>query len=360
MKLTKETYFKRQITLSEIGSKGQDLLQKSKVLIIGCGGLGSPAAVYIAASGVGEIHLVDFDIISATNLHRQVFFNTADIGHFKAEVLAREIKQKAPFTKISFSNIAVEKNNIMALVSSYDLVVDGTDNLSIKYLINDACAISKKPLVYGSLYKFDGYVSIFNVLDHEGNLSCNLRDAFPEIASDIPNCETAGTLNPIVGIMALLQTNEVIKFLSKTGKLLTDKLLIYNSLENSQLQIKLQKNANLNIEEIFKNTDYRDPNCEIQDPSFLISADELKKRISYEDVEIISILNDPSTPLPFDVQQKIPYNIFTVEQFSPSFNKNYVIVCHRGITSYDVTLKIKEKYPTLSVLSLSEGIDNYL
>ena len=359
MNFNKETYFLRQTTLPEIGEAKQALLQQAKVLVIGCGGLGSPVAVYLAASGVGELHLVDFDTVSVSNLHRQVFYKMEDVHQPKVEVLANEIKKRTPFTKVSVTNEAVTKNSILALISGFDVVVDGTDNLPVKYLINDACVLAKKPLVYGSLYKFDGYVATFNVLDENGNYSCNLRDAFPKIATDIPNCEEAGTMNPIVGIIALLQTNEVIKLITKTGKLLINQLLIYNALENSQFKMKLKKNNSLDINSIFLISDYVVDTCENQDPALLISASELKEKIGNTALEIVSVLNNSDEFLPFKVHQKMPYNNFNIENFQPNFKKHYVMVCKKGITSYEITLKLKEKYPTLSVVSLSEGIINY-
>ena len=355
--ITKEDFFKRQTTLLEIGEDGQQLLQNAKVLIIGCGGLGSPIAVYLAASGIGNLHLVDFDTVSVSNLHRQVFYKVKDVK--KAEILAKAVKERAPFTKVSFANKAVDKNSILDLISNFDIVVDGTDSLPIKYLINDACVLLKKPLVYGSLYKFDGYVATFNVLNNTGGFSCNLRDAFPTIATDIPNCEEAGTMNPIVGVIALMQANEVVKLLTKTGKLITNQLLIYNALENSQFKMKLRKNESINIEDIFKNSDYLDTYCETQDTNLLITASEFKKIESDYKVEVISVLNHLDAPIPFKVHQKIPYKTFNVEDFNPDFDKKYVIICKKGITSYDVTLKLKEKYPLLSVVSLVKGIDNY-
>ena len=359
MEISKTEYFKRQTTLSEIGEAGQELLQKAKVLVIGCGGLGSPVAIYLAASGIGEIHLVDFDTISVSNLHRQVFFKTSAIGKSKVAALADEIKEKAPFTKVVVSDKAVTKNSILGLVSNYDVIVDGTDNLQIKYLINDACVISKKPLVYGSLYKFDGYVATFNVLTKDGSYSSNLRDAFPKIATDIPNCETAGTMNAIVGFIAMLQVNEVLKLITKTGKLLTNQLLIYNVLENTQLKMKLQKNTTLNIEAIFENSRYEVDNCEVQEETLLISNNELKHRIKVATVEIISVINNKNTPIPFEVHQKRPFISFDLETFNPNFEKDYIIVCNKGITSYEVTKKIKEKFPQLNVFSLVNGIENY-
>jgi adenylyltransferase/sulfurtransferase len=357
MNFNKEAYFKRQTTLTEIGLNGQDLLQKAKVLVIGCGGLGSPIAIYLATSGIGTLHLVDFDTISVSNLHRQVFFKVKDVHQPKVEILAHEIKKRAPFTQVSYTNVAVDKNSILNLISNFDVVVDGTDNLPIKYLINDACVLKKKPLVYGSLYKFDGYVATFNVLNGDGDYTCNLRDAFPEIASDIPSCEVAGTLNPIVGIIALMQVNEVIKLITKTGKLLVNQLLIYNALENSQLKVKLKKNKALIFEDIFRDTNYLDAHCTTQDSALLITGLEFKKKMSDANIEIVSVINNPTTVIPFQVHQTIPHKNFNIDLFIPNFDKTYVLVCEKGIKSYDVTQKIKNKFPDLAVFSLYEGIE---
>ncbi|MDX1828522.1 MAG: HesA/MoeB/ThiF family protein [Lutibacter sp.] len=359
MNLNKESYFQRQTTLSEIGEKGQVLLQKAKVLVVGCGGLGSPIAIYLATSGIGELHLVDFDTVSVSNLHRQVFYKVKDVGQPKAEILAEAIKERAPFTKVTYTNTSVEKDTILNLVSKYDVIVEATDNLPIKYLINDACVLTKKPVVYGSLYKFDGYVATFNVKDNQGNYSCNLRDAFPKITTEIPNCEEAGTLNPIVGIIALMQVNEVIKLITKKGNLLVNQLLIYNALENSQFKLKLKKNNTLNISEIFKESDYLEEYCESQDENLTISVEDFKRKMTNNNIQIISILNHTDFKLPFKVHQNIPYKNFDVEKFIPNFDKEYIIVCKKGITSYDIALRLKEKYPKLSVLSLSGGTTNY-
>jgi molybdopterin/thiamine biosynthesis adenylyltransferase len=240
MKPTKNQLFKRQLTLPEIGETGQQKLQNAVVLVVGCGGLGSPIAVYLAASGIGKIHLVDFDTVDVSNLHRQVFYSLEDVGKPKAEVLSAFIKKRAPFTEVSFTNKPITKNNVFELIENVDIIVDGTDSLPIKYLLNDACVIKKKPLVYGSLYKFDGYVATFNIVQKDGSYSANLRDAFPEMATDIPNCEEAGTLNSIVGIIATHQVNEVLKLITGIGEPLTNQLLVYNSLQNTQLKMKLK------------------------------------------------------------------------------------------------------------------------
>ena len=356
--IDKNQFFKRQITLSEIGEVGQQKLQNASVLIVGCGGLGGLIAVYLASSGIGKIHLIDFDTVDMTNLHRQVFFSLEDVSKPKAEVLSEFIKKRAPFTEVNFTNKPITKENVFELISEVDIVVDGTDSLPTKYLLNDACVIKNKSLVYGSLYKFDGYVAAFNVLQKDGTFSSNLRDAFPEMATDIPNCSATGTLNSIVGMIATQQVNEVLKLITGIGKPLTNELLIYNSLQNTQLKMKLKPTIlKEKITKIFKIQTYVDAACASQNPDWQIAPRELKSKLGDDNLEIIAVLND--LKLPFEVQQTIHINKFDADKIIIDSNKTYVIVCQRGFNSYRATEKMKKKYPDLKVLSLTGGISNY-
>jgi molybdopterin/thiamine biosynthesis adenylyltransferase/rhodanese-related sulfurtransferase len=358
MKPTKNELFKRQLTLKEIGEVGQQKLQDASVLVVGCGGLGSPIAVYLASSGIGKIHLIDFDTVDITNLHRQVFYTLEDVDKPKAEVLTTFIKKRAPFTEVSFTNKAITKKNVIDLIESVDVVVDGTDSLPTKYLLNDACVIANKPLVYGSLYKFDGYIATFNALQKDGSYSANLRDAFPEIATDIPNCEEAGTLNSIVGMIATQQVNEVLKLITGTGTLLTNQLLIYNSLQNTQLKIKLKPIfLKEKIAKLFKVQTYLDAACAAQNVDFQISATALKEKIKDANLEIIAVLND--LKLPFNVQQTIHIDDFDADKISIDKSKTYIMVCQKGLNSYKATVILRNKYPDLEAFSLTGGISNY-
>ena len=363
MSVTKNQLFKRQITLSEIGEVGQQKLQDASVLVVGCGGLGSPIAVYLASSGIGKIHLVDFDTIDISNLHRQVFYSLDDVGKSKAAVLSEFIKKRAAFTDVSFTNKPITKENVFDLISKFDIIVDGTDSLPTKYLLNDACVIENKPLVYGSLYKFDGYVASFNVLQKDGSYSANLRDAFPEMATDVPNCSEAGTMNSIVGMIATQQVNEVLKLITGIGKLLANELLIYNSLQNTQLKMKLKPTVFKDkIAKLFKLQTYFDAACATQNSDWLISSAALKEQLSLQEescnLEIIAVL--PNLKLPFNVHQTIPIQQFDVDKIEVDFTKTYVMVCQRGLNSYRATKMLKQKYPELNVLSLSGGISSYI
>ena len=360
--ISKSDLFKRQITLSEIGELGQQKLQDAKVLVVGCGGLGSPIAVYLASSGIGKLHLIDFDTVAITNLHRQVFYSLDDVDHYKSKCLANFIQQRAPFTQVSFSTQALTKENASMLISEYDIIVDGTDSLPTKYLLNDVCVLEEKPLVYGSLYKFDGYVSSFNLLQEDGSYSANLRDAFPVMNTDVPNCEEAGTLNAIVGMIATSQVNEVLKIITGIGKPLANKLLVYNALQNRQLKMKISSIIEKEqIASLFKKETYFDAACGTQNPDWQISPAALKVRLldteSSLSLELIAVV--PNLKLPFKVSQTIPIEEFDASTFTINPLKTYVMVCQKGVNSYLATKKLKAKYPTLDVLNLTGGIRSY-
>ena len=356
--ISKSDLFKRQITLSEIGEVGQQKLQEAKILVVGCGGLGSPISVYLASSGIGKLHLIDFDTVDISNLHRQVFYSLKDIGKFKSECLSNFIQQRAPFTEVSFSREAITKENAIELISEYDVIIDGTDSLPTKYLLNDVCVILEKPLVYGSLYKFDGYVSAFNLKQEDGSFSANLRDAFPDMNTTTANCEEAGTLNAIVGMIATAQVNEVLKIITGIGKPLTNELLIYNVLQNTQLKMKLFSNILKDeIVSLFNTQNYFDSACGTQNPDWQISPKELKNKIGDPNLELIAVL--PNLKLPFKVHQTIPIQEFDASTLNVDKEKTYVMVCQRGFNSYKATEQLKEKYPSLQVFNLTGGIRNY-
>lgn len=360
MHTTKEKLFLRQTTLPEIGIEGQEKLNQAKIVVIGCGGLGSAAAVYLAASGIGHIHLIDYDMVDISNLHRQVFYQYDQVGKSKSEILASHILAISPFVKVSFEKKPVNKINIDEQLKSFSLVVDCTDSLVTKYLLNDYCALNGKILVYGSLYKHDGYVSVFN-LKTNGGYSAHLRDAFPSIPQKhVPSCSEIGTLNPIVGIIGLMQANEVIKIITDTGKPIINKILIYNSMENSQFEMKIQPEFPLKeLEAIFRHETYFDARCQVQDDSLLIDVHELKKRSHDKKIKIVSVIENTATPLPFPVDLKIPLSKLDTKKLESLQEDEVIMVCHKGISSYTATLRMKKAFPQSKVYSLKNGIDTY-
>lgn len=204
-----------QIALPGFGISSQQLLENARVLIIGMGGLGCPSAQYLVSSGIGTIGIADDDTVSLSNLHRQILYTPEDTGLSKVEVAARRLQQQNPSVNIVTHNLRVTSENVINLISEYDLIIEGTDNFETKYLLNDACVLAGKPLIYGAIYQHEGQVSIWNVLQNDGTYSPNYRDVFPDIeASRIPNCREGGVIPTLAGIVGCMQANEAIKYIT--------------------------------------------------------------------------------------------------------------------------------------------------
>lgn len=350
--------YERQITLKEVGENGQQALQKSTVVIVGCGGLGSMVAVKLAASGVGTIHLVDFDIVSVSNLHRQVFYTLDDVEKSKVTCLKNYITKITPFVNVIEHPLVVTKNNIQDVLQHAELIVDCTDNLHIKYLINDACVLSNKTLVYGSLHKFDGYIATFNHEIENGKRTANLRDAFPDIPAKLPpTCAEAGTLNTIVGIIALYQANEVLKIILKKGDLFTDKIFIYNSLYNTFQTIQLQKKIiTSEIKVAFEKEDYNLKSCNNNLEINSLSLTDFWEKLKKDNIIVLSFGGKLPNNRYNDKVIRLPYLSFNPYKIPIKYTHEYILVCEKGTLSYDAGLALKEAHPNLTVFNLTDGL----
>ena len=200
--------YSRQMLLPEVGIEGQEKLKCAKVLVIGAGGLGCPVLQYIAAAGIGTIGIVDFDTIAVHNLHRQILYTNADVGKQKAPIAAEKIKQSNPNINCIVFDEKLTIENAAGIISQFDIVIDGSDNFATRYLVNDTCVKVRKPLVYGTILKFDGQVAVFNF-----NGSKNLRDIYPEPPNpeDVPNCDENGVLGVVPGIIGMMMCDHVLK-----------------------------------------------------------------------------------------------------------------------------------------------------
>jgi thiazole biosynthesis adenylyltransferase ThiF len=236
--------YARHIILPEVGGKGQEKLLNSKVLVIGAGGLGSPAILYLAAAGVGTIGIVDFDVVDLSNLQRQVIHNTERVGTPKVESARRTVEMLNPDVKVITYNTRISKENIMDIIKDYDVVLDGTDNFPTRFLINDACYFAGKPLVSAAMLRFEGQVSVFDFRIKEQS-PC-YRCLFPEPPPPglVPSCQEAGILGSIGGIMGCIQATEAIKLILGIGEPLVGKLLIMDALSMDFRKVKLRKDPN--------------------------------------------------------------------------------------------------------------------
>jgi len=244
MGLTKQEYnrYNRHILLDKVQLEGQLKLKAAKVLVIGAGGLGCPILMYLTAAGVGHIGIVDFDIIDESNLQRQVLFDSADVGKSKAYVAKQKLESQNPLVKITAFNYALTNKNAIRLFSEYDIIVDGTDNFSTRYMINDACVLSQKPLIYGAIHKFEGQVSVFN---YKNGPTYRCLFPTPPKTGSVPSCSEVGVIGVLPGIIGTQQANETIKLILGIGNVLSGKLLIYDALQPSFLQIDIKKSTTL-------------------------------------------------------------------------------------------------------------------
>jgi adenylyltransferase/sulfurtransferase len=231
--------YQRQILLKEFGKSSQDKLAKAHVLVIGAGGLGCPVLLYLAAAGIGAIGIADDDKVSVTNLHRQVLFTMNDIGSFKAETATVRLREMNPEIRINAHSYRLQNQNALDVIRSYDLVIDGTDNFATRYMVNDACVLLGKPLISGSVSKFEGQVMVLNAKGR--GLPVNYRDIFPDPPSgdEALNCAESGVLGVLTGIIGSLMANEAIKLIANIGQPLSNRLLTYNSLNNASYELEL-------------------------------------------------------------------------------------------------------------------------
>ena len=237
---SKNDRYQRQISLKELGEIGQQKLKDAKVLVIGAGGLGCPALLYLAGAGVGRIGIVDFDLVSLSNLHRQVLFTVHDIGLSKALRAGDVLEQINPDIEVIVFNEKISNANALDIIKGFDIVLDGTDNFASRYLINDACVILKKTLVYGAISRFEGQLAVFNH-PSETKIAVNYRDLFPHAPADgeVLNCEEAGVIGVLPGIIGTMMANETIKLITGIGNALINRLLTYNSLNNHFFEMEL-------------------------------------------------------------------------------------------------------------------------
>ncbi len=256
--------YSRHILLQEIGVEGQEKLLKSKVLIIGAGGLGSPAALYLAAAGVGTIGIADADIVELSNLQRQIIHFTEDLNLKKVASAKDKIKRISPDTEVETYHVFIKADNAQDIIKNYDFIIDGTDSFATKFLINDACIFEKKPFSHGGILRFRGQAT--TVIPY---ISACYRCMFdtPPPADSVPTCSQAGILGSVAGMLGTIQATEALKFITGCGDLLMDTLLTFDALSMDFRNITLSKNDNCRVcsdhPEITRVTDEEQVACDL-------------------------------------------------------------------------------------------------
>ncbi len=340
-----DSRYSRQILLNEIGETGQTKINKSQVAIVGCGGLGAIAAMYLAGAGIGSIILIDGDTPDITNIHRQVFYNGNET-HSKSQILGQKINTLNPEVNVVIESNFLDKNNIDDLLTGVDIVLECTDDIMSKYLVNDFCAIENIPLVYGAIYKYEGYVSLFR--NQEEN-DVHLRDIFPEPNPEIPTCSEVGVYNIIAGLIGLMQANEALKYLLRVGEGLANKLLTYECLSSKQIVLNLKKNWNVDLEDLYEKTLYTSASC--ASAPEIMASQLINNRSDYL---LISVMPKGEHQA-YDEKTKWSEISDIENSIKSSEPKPIVIYCRRGRVSKSVVSDLIKSNARRKIFSLEGG-----
>jgi molybdopterin/thiamine biosynthesis adenylyltransferase/rhodanese-related sulfurtransferase len=358
--------YHHQINLSGFGETSQRRLLQARVLVAGAGGLGCAALQYLAAAGVGTIGIADDDVVRLSNLHRQVLYTVNDIGSSKAECAARWLRQLNPEIDIHVHAVRLTVRNIIDIIRPYDIILDGTDNLGSKYMINDACILSGKPVVFAAISQFEGQVAVFNLL-HEGIETANYRDVFPiqTTSENESPCNETGVLGVLPGIIGALQCNETIKVITGVGKPLVNSLLTYNALTNQVHEFSIQarkENRLLVPNDIgeFMGTIYDQPCATQAQEQFELHAGEFSSLINKELITVIDVREPYASHSPADFQHiRIPYRQLQ-EKLGTITGDTIVTFCEHGIISLQAARLLKDAFgDEKRIFSLNKGISHW-
>jgi sulfur-carrier protein adenylyltransferase/sulfurtransferase len=338
-----------QMALPGFGEAAQEKLKQAKVLVIGAGGLGCPAAQYLAAAGIGTLGIVDHDVISESNLHRQILFTPADKGQKKAAIAVERLQEQNPSIQVIAHDIKIASDNVMQLVGKYDIIVDCTDNFDTRYLLNDACVLNGKPLVYGAIYQYEGQVALWNVKNSNGTPGPNYRDLYPQVNTAlIPNCADGGVISTLAGIIGCIQANEVLKYITHISETLAGKVLIFDAQTLQSRIIKLGTVTKTNIQSLPVSVDIP-----------VMSVEDVKKGLADHTLELLDIRTDQE-------RDEIDIGGVHIEADELEDNWNYinngtvkVLYCSTGKRSGEAVKMILQKFPEARVFSLDGGMQKW-
>lgn len=346
-----QSRYNRHTILSEIGETGQHKLNQAKVLVIGAGGLGCPILQYLAAAGVGTIGIIDFDVVEISNLQRQVLFGNATLGINKAVAAKQRLEDLNPTISITAYPEKLTYNNAINLFENYDIIVDGSDNFETRYLVNDACIITNKPLVFGAIYKFEGQVAVYN---YKNGPSYRCLFPNPPEKDSVPNCSEIGVLGVLPGIVGTMQANEVLKIILGIGNVLSGQLLFYNALTLQTSTLKIKRNemaiqSVLDEKEKFQSKTFHF-NCEFKDEPVSIKSIKNIENSLFIDVrethetpkiESLNVINIPLLQL--------ENNLHKID-----INKEYYLFCKSGLRSKKA-VSILKAFKITNCFSLKEN-----
>jgi adenylyltransferase/sulfurtransferase len=361
--------YSRHLIMPEVGLEGQRRLKAASVLMIGTGGLGAPVGMYLAAAGVGRIGIVDFDVVEASNLQRQIIHGTADIGRPKIESARDCLRDINPHIEIETHETRLTSQNALGLFANYHIIVDGTDNFPTRYLVNDACVLSGKPNVYGSIFRFEGQASVFWATAPNGGGACyRCLYSEPPPPGLVPSCAEGGVLGVLPGIVGAIQANETIKIILGAEGILVNRLLLFDAWQMKFRELKLRKDPNCpvcgenaTIKELIDYEEFCGMRAQPQEqPATLeeITATELKRRIDNRgDLQVI----DVREPFEYDIARipgtrLIPLGqvVTRMNEIDPS--RETVMHCKAGVRSAKAIAALKRAGFPGRLINLKGGI----
>tara|TARA_R110002050_G_scaffold104052_6_gene213319 strand:- start:25585 stop:26652 length:1068 start_codon:yes stop_codon:yes gene_type:complete len=343
-----EQQYNRHLILDEIGKSGQLKLKNSKILVIGAGGLGCPILQYLTAAGIGTIGIVDHDTIDKSNLQRQVLYTHDDLGQFKTEVAANKLSRLNPFIKFEVHLKKVTSKTAIDLFSKYDIIIDGSDNFPTRYLVNDAAILTNKPLVFGSIFKFEGQVSVFN---YKNGPTYRCLYPNPPKPNEVPNCSEIGVLGVLPGIIGSLQANEVLKIILEVGDVLSGKILTFNALSSKQLILSFEKNMDISIQKLDDNYEgFCGITKEITEITF---QDYEQNKLKYNVLDVRTLTERNNYHID---SLHIPLNKLNKRLNEVPQNKNLLVYCKSGVRS-KIAIEILNKNGfNKNIVNLKGGI----
>ncbi len=349
MNIQEQERYKRQTILPQIGTEGQMKFKQARVLVVGAGGLGCPVLQYLVAAGVGTLGVMDFDKVDRSNLQRQILYGEADLGKSKAECAAARLKSMNPHAHIHCHDQELTAGNALDILKAYDLIVDGSDNFRTRYLVNDASVILVKPVVFGSIFQFEGQISVFN---YKGGPT--YRCLYPE-SGDAGSCMESGVLGVLPGTVGCLMATEVLKIISGSGEVLRGKLLVYDALKNSFNSFSFNAVAkNLELKSILPFQD----ECVLEIPE--ISAEELRDKFkSQAAIQLIDIREEPEYASGTIADTFIPMRTLLDNLNRIPRDIPVILHCQKGSRSRSA-VKILQEQGYRNVWSLKKGIEGYL
>lgn len=332
-----------QLALPHFTENTQALLAKARVLVVGAGGLGCPTLQYLVSTGIGNIGIADYDVVSVSNLHRQILYNDEDKGKSKSILACQRLRKQNPAVNLIEYNYKITSHNIMGILEDYDLIVDCSDNFETRYLLNDAAYLKNIPLVYGAIYQYEGQVAVWNVDLGNKTRSPNYRDLFPSVDPDqIPNCSNGGVMPPIAGIIGCMQANEVIKYFTRSGDLLAGKLFIMDVLNCSSRVIGLGKTSRAIINSLEESDSINNVTIEQLNNFEAGNYRLIDVRTSAEH----AAFNIGGENIPLQILDKYNFELDNV----------VILYCSTGVRSQAAAKLIMKNYPSIHVQILQGGI----